>query len=116
MKKDMSYDQIFATSRNKTEEIMKTVREKCINDKVFEQDLLNKPTETLQKEGLELQKGIRFQVVKTADEANILPDNVIPLLLENKNEALSPEDLDKVAGGILGFNLIGDVINLITGR
>jgi hypothetical protein len=99
MNKDMTYDQIFATSQDRMIEIMKRVHEKCKNDKIFEQVLLNNPTETLKKEGLELQNGISFQIVKTKEEANVLPDNVIPLLFEDREEALSEEELQKVAGG-----------------
>jgi hypothetical protein len=99
MNKDMTYDQIFATSQDRMIEIMKRVHEKCKNDKIFEQVLLNNPTETLKKEGLELQKDISFQIVKTKEEANVLPDNVIPLLFEERKGALSEEELQKVAGG-----------------
>jgi hypothetical protein len=47
-----------------------------------------------------VQPGIRFQLVKTEEEANLLPDNVIPLSFQNKKGALSSEDLQKVAGGV----------------
>lgn len=95
----MTYDQIFATSRDKMEEIMKEVHEKCINDKGFEQELFSNPTETLKKKGLELQPGMSFQIVKTEEEVNLLPDNVIPLSFGDKQDLLSVEDLDKVVGG-----------------
>ncbi len=95
----MRYDQIFATSQNKMKDIMKKVIERCQNDKIFEEDLRNNPTEILQKEGLELQPGIRIQIIKTVAEANSLPDNVIPLSLDNRKSVLSQEELEKVAGG-----------------
>lgn len=66
---------------------------------MFEQKLLTNPTQTLQKEGLELQKGLSFQIVNTVEEANSLPDNVIPLSLENGKGVLSKEKLDNVTGG-----------------
>lgn len=102
MKKEMTYEQIFVTSRDEMEEIMKEVREKYKNDKVFERNLISNPTETLKKEGLELQKGISFQIVKTEEEANLLPGNVVPLSFDNNNkDSLSLEELDNIAGGVV---------------
>ena len=98
MNKDMTYDQLFATSRDRMEEIVKEVFEKCKNDKVFDQALHNDPTETLKKEGLELQPGISFQIVKTEEDAKRLPHNIIPLCLDDKH-FLDGSELDKVAGG-----------------
>jgi hypothetical protein len=94
---NMTHDQMYAISRDRMEEIMKEVRNRCKNDKVFEQELIQDPTETLKKEGLKLQPGISFQVTKTEEEARQLPDNVIPLSFEQNS--LDIEDLDKVAGG-----------------
>lgn len=95
----MKFGQFFTISEEKVEEIMKRVGEKCKNDKSFELELHNHPTETLKKEGLELQPGMRFQVVNTLDEANALPDNVVPLSFKNNKDSLSLNDLQKVAGG-----------------
>jgi hypothetical protein len=100
MNKEKTYDQLFATSRDKMKEIMKEVFEKCKNDKIFERELLNNPTETIKKEGLELKPGVSIQIIKTEKEASLLPNNVIPLFLSDKQEPLSVEELDKVAGGV----------------
>jgi hypothetical protein len=99
MKTDLKFDEIFFTSRNKIEEIMNAVVEKRRIDKDFDHKLLHNPTETLQKEGLELQKGFSIQIVKTKEEAKALPDKIIPLILQNKEGVLSASDLDRVVGG-----------------
>lgn len=99
MNKDINYNQVFVTPINITKQIMTTAHEKCINDSLFKQNFLENPTDTLQKEGLKLHKGFSFRFVTTIEEANSLPDNVIPLSFENKRESLSLEDLEKVAGG-----------------
>jgi hypothetical protein len=105
MNNDMTYDQLFVTSRDRMEEIMKAVLEKCDNDKIFEQALLSDPTETLKKEGLELQPGMSVQIVKTEEEASLLSNNVIPLSIGNKQNSLSLKDLEDVAGGCEGTGL-----------
>jgi hypothetical protein len=99
MSNDRSHDQIFSTSQDKVEDIMKKVFEKYKTDKTFEQNLIKNPTGTLKKEGLELKPGFSFQIVKTIEEANSLPVNIIPLLFENKKVSLSLDELDQVAGG-----------------
>lgn len=99
MNKDMNYNQVFVTPINITKQIMTTAHEKCINDSLFKQNFLEDPTDILEKEGLKLHKGFSFRFVTTVEEANSLPDNVIPLSFENKKEALSLEDLQKIAGG-----------------
>jgi hypothetical protein len=70
MNKDMTYEQIFATSRDRMEEIMKEVHEKYKNDTMFEHALLNDPTETLKKEGLKLQPDIAFKLLKQKKRQN----------------------------------------------
>lgn len=94
----MKFEQIFAISQDKAEEIMKRVGEKYKNDKVFKQELHSNATETLRKEGLELQSGISFKFVKTEEEAKSLPHNVIPISFENNEDSLLLDDLDKVVG------------------
>lgn len=118
---NMTYEQLYATSRERMEEIMKVVREKCKNDKIFEQELFKYPTETLKKEGLKLQPDICFQFVKSEEDTERLPDSVIPLTFkfveteaeanalpasvfplvrtQKNNEGLSMDSLDKVAAG-----------------
>jgi hypothetical protein len=66
---------------------------------MFEHALLNDPTETLKKEGLKLQPGIRFQIIKTEEEAKQLPNNVIPIFFGDKQDILSMDYLDKIVGG-----------------
>lgn len=100
MKKNMTFEQIFAMPQDKVQVIMKEVREKCKNDKIFEQELIKHPTEIFKKEGLKLQAGISLQFVKTEEEVKLLPDNVIPITISHKKGPLSPEQLKKVAGGL----------------
>jgi hypothetical protein len=109
MNKDMTYEQLFAISRDRIGEIMKEVFEKCKNDKKFEQVMLNDPTGTLKKEGLELQPGISFQIVKTMEDAKLLPNNIIPLYADAKH-LLTPEELDVVAAGLPGLPYLFDLI------
>lgn len=45
-----------------------------------------------------------YQVVKTAKEANSLPDNIIPLSFKDKKESLSIEELRNVAGGATPYD------------
>lgn len=104
MKKKMKYDEIFITPRNQMNEIMKTVIEKCQDDKDFEQRLLNNPTEIMQLEGVEVKEGFNFQIVKSLEDLDSLPTNIIPLPLVNQKCSLSLEDLDKVAGGVGGWD------------
>lgn len=108
MSKDISYEQMLVTSQDRFNKIMKHVINKCKNDKTFEHNLLNNPTEILKQEGLELQPNVSFQTVKTEEEARLLPNNVIPFLLKEKQGPLSEEDLDKVVGG-------GSAIQIIEG-
>lgn len=99
MKKGLNYEKLFAIPQEEVDDIMKLVEAKCKKDKSFELALMTNPTETLTKEGLELLPGVHFQIVNTEEEANRLPNHVIPLTLANRHACLPLDDLDKVAGG-----------------
>lgn len=60
---------------------------------------LENPTQAMIDAGVTLKEGFIFKLVETEEEANALPANEIPLMRSKNNEALSMENLDKVAGG-----------------
>lgn len=64
---------------------------------------MDNPTQAMLDAGVTLKKGITFKLVKSEEEAKAVPSNVIPLIWtpKNNNDALSMENLDKVAGGNL---------------
>ncbi|WP_341909747.1 hypothetical protein [Polaromonas sp. YR568] len=69
---------------------------------------MENPSQALIDAGVNLKKGATLKFVETEAEAIALPANVFPLMRLNKNiEALSMEDLDKVAGGQIDYQ-IGD--------
>lgn len=95
----MKFAALFAMSQDKVKEIMNAVGEKCKTDENFAQELRNNPTQMLQKEGLQFQPGISVQLIKTENEATLLPDNVIPISFGITEDSLSVDVLDKVVGG-----------------
>ena len=104
MKEGMKYEDIFAMPQENLIQCMQKINLKCKNDEEFKQQLKDNPTETLKKEGVQLQPNIRFQTIQTEEEAKDLPDNVIPFAIqEQKKGALSSNDLKKVAGGMAGL-------------
>lgn len=75
---------------------------------------IENPTQALIDAGATLKKGITFKLVETEEAANALPDNVFPLIqLQKDSDALSMENLDKVAGG---HNGQGDHIRISAGK
>jgi hypothetical protein len=69
---------------------------------------MENPTQAFIDAGVTLKKGVTLKFVETEAAANALPANVFPLMRHNKNnEALSMENLDKVAGGQIDYQ-IGD--------
>lgn len=70
---------------------------------------MENPSQALIDAGVTLKKGVTLKFVETEAEANALPANMFPLMRLNKNiEALSMEDLDKVAGGQIDYQIGGD--------
>ena len=65
---------------------------KAWSDADFKAKLLANPAETLQAEGIEVPAGVKVNAVENTNEQFFL---VIP----NKPDALSEEQLDNVAGG-----------------
>ncbi|KTD21111.1 hypothetical protein [Legionella londiniensis] len=58
------------------------------------------PDEALKKAGVRLNPGICFKIVKNQKEADNLPENELPLMLEQKQgKKLNLDELSCVAGG-----------------
>lgn len=72
---------------------------KCIG-RIEIQTFIENPTQALRDVGINLKEGMSIKFVASEEEAKSLPSNVIPIKVpQENNEALSMNDLDKVAGG-----------------
>jgi hypothetical protein len=78
--------------REKTNKKMGQVIAKAWSDAEFKTRLLANPAETLQSEGIEIPAGVKVNAVENTNERFWL---VIP----NKPDELSDEQLDNAAGG-----------------
>jgi hypothetical protein len=68
--------------------------------KVDMKAFIENPTQAFIDAGITLKKEVILKFVETEEEINALPANVFPVMRSQKNnEALSMENLDKIAGG-----------------
>ena len=73
---------------------------KCWADEGFKQKLLADTMATLKAEGAKLPEGLTVKAVENTDQ-------VFHLVIPAKPTNLSDEDLDKVAGGLSLWRLVG---------
>jgi len=79
-------------------ECLKKIGAKLSNDKAFYDKFLKDPKSQAEKEGLRLKKDVSIKIVKSEEEANILPSYILPLVLLPRGR-VSLDELQKVAGG-----------------
>lgn len=86
-------------NKNKAEqsEIFNKIISKCQTDDSFRQDLLDNPNAVLKEAGIEIPEGITFKALENTDKLK-------HIVLPQKNDELSDDDLDSIAGGSITLN------------